>query len=77
VRGQASPEERIELGHKLVLVLEEMDLDTREKISVLFVAVLHLWLSEELPIELFDVTAAATRKNIVAQASEPSPGEPQ
>lgn len=71
MRGTVPQEERIKLGYALIEVLEGMDLDTREKFSVLLVSVGALFVDEKLPIELFDLSVAALKKSILSQQEGP------
>jgi hypothetical protein len=62
--GQATTTERLVIGHELVKTLEEMDLDSREQISVLFVALIVIWKNERHPVTMFDKMVAHVRNTI-------------
>jgi hypothetical protein len=63
--GQASPDDRIKASYGLLEALDQMDFNTREKISVLTVALAVLWNREMISIELFDSVMAALKKKIL------------
>lgn len=64
VKGKASPDRRMEIGAGLVEALKEMDLDDREQISVLFVALIFIWKDQRHPVSMFDKMAAHVRNTI-------------
>jgi hypothetical protein len=64
VKGKATPQERMAIGAGLIEVLKEMNLDDREQISVLFVALMLIWKNQRLPVSMFDKMAAHVRQTI-------------
>jgi len=76
VSGQASLELRVELADRLLTILARMDLDPRERISVLVAALVGLWADEHLPIELWDGIAVEVRNTIVKPSNEPKDQKP-
>lgn len=70
--GEATSEERIGVADGLIKTLKEMDFDTRESVTILFVAVVSIWKDQRLPVPIFDKMVAATRKTIVENWKEVS-----
>ncbi len=71
--GEASSDERVNVSRQILLLLEEMKFDVRERVTILMTAFAEIWEDEDLPIELFDVLISAVRKTIVDKVVEDKP----
>jgi hypothetical protein len=71
-KGEVTYDKRVAIGHGLVEALKEMDLNTREQISVLMLSLIVIWNDERLPVSMFDNMVGHVRQTIREKLKEVS-----